>query len=54
MKECQGFKLKILSSMTAFAGLISNNWEHLPFVFVEINLNYIKKFPIRQFLIFRV
>lgn len=47
------FKLKILNSMTSFAGLISK-WKHLPLVFIEINLNHIKKFPISQFLIFRV
>lgn len=48
------FKLKIMNLMTPCAGLISEEWKHLPLVFIEINLNHSKMFPLRQFLIVRV
>ena len=48
------FKLKIMNLMTPFAGLTSQEWKHSPLVFIEINLNHSKIFPVRQFLIVRV
>ena len=48
------FKLKIMNLMTPFAGFISQEWTHSLLVFVEINLNHSKRFPVKQFLIVRV